>query len=332
MSAATYAGGSKTRDAVGHHLLVFSWHNVEGSWCFPSAPGSGLRGLTQQLRFLRRAANVVPLASALRALASGEPLPPRAVAVTFDDGYRDNLELAVPLLQRLALPATFFLVPGILSGVTTPWWEVLAWAFAGTPRDSLAWEGEELSLGEAASRHASFFHVGERLKRRSRVARERATEELVTLLAPEGPGPTRELFLDWDGARELVRRGFTVGSHSLRHAILSEEEPAEQRRDLAEARRQLEDELSVPVELLAYPNGTERDYDATTIAAARAAGHLAALTTRDGWNDPRTPPFELRRFVVYPERGVVGLGVVARRLAHSEARQGRAWTHRFSRT
>jgi peptidoglycan/xylan/chitin deacetylase (PgdA/CDA1 family) len=317
---------------VSHHLLVFSWHNVEGSWCFPSGPGRGLRGLNQQLRFLRRTTNVVPLAGALRALGAGEPLPPRGVAITFDDGYRDNLELAVPLLERLALPATFFLVPGILSGMTMPWWEVVAWAFTRTSRDSVTWEGEKLSLAQAASRRASFCHVGERLKRRTRVAREQATEELVTLLAPDGPAPTSEMFLGWDGARELVRRGFTVGSHSLRHAILSEEAPAEQRQDLAVARRQLEDELSVPVELLAYPNGTERDYDGTTVDAARAAGHVAALTTRDGWNHPRTPPFELRRFVVYPERGVVGLGVVARDGADRLASRGRAWTARCSRT
>src|SRR2546423_14531892 len=118
-------------------LRVFAWHNVESSWCFPCRAGSGVRGLERQLRFLHHAANVVPLGDALQGLAEGRDLPPRAVAITFDDGYRDNLELAVPMLEALALPATFFLVPGLLSGSTQPWWEVLAWGFARASRDAV---------------------------------------------------------------------------------------------------------------------------------------------------------------------------------------------------
>src|SRR6266550_9463146 len=108
-------------------LRIFLWHNVDASWSFPSRSGTGPRGMERQFRFLRRVANVVPLRDALEALADGRDLPPRAVAITFDDGYRDNLEIAVPLLQRLGLPATFFLVPGILSGAVQPWWEALGW-------------------------------------------------------------------------------------------------------------------------------------------------------------------------------------------------------------
>jgi len=61
------------------------------------------------------------------------------------------------------------------------------------------------------------------------------------------------------------------------------------------------------VDLLAYPNGTPLDFDEVTIGAAAAAGFRFAITTIDGWNERDTPPYELRRFVVYPERGTVGL-------------------------
>src|SRR5688572_9588150 len=102
------------RGRSGSRLLVYAWHNVEGTYCFPNAPGRGVRQLRRQLELLRRVATVVPLEESLRALAAGDQLPPRAVALSFDDGYRDNLDLAVPLLERLDLPATFFLVPGML--------------------------------------------------------------------------------------------------------------------------------------------------------------------------------------------------------------------------
>jgi len=286
-------------------LLVVAWHNVDGTFAFPSRPGTGRRGLVRQLQLLRNVANVVSLGEALATLRSGAALPARAVAITFDDGYRDNVELAAPLLRRLGLPATFFLVPGLLSATTRAWWEVTGWAFARAGRSRLEWDGGVWALHDVAARRLAYVEVAERLKRRPRVAREQAVDELVHRLAPDGAAPD-DLFAGWDGARELAAR-FTIGSHTMHHAILSQETPVEQRRDLIESRDQLRRELDVPVELLAYPNGTALDYDHDTIAAAEHAGYAAALTTRYGWNGSDTPPFEVHRLVMYPERGALGL-------------------------
>jgi peptidoglycan/xylan/chitin deacetylase (PgdA/CDA1 family) len=288
---------------MGSSLVVLGWHNVDPTWFFPARPGAGRRGLQRQLAFLRRAASVVPLAEALDALAAGRPLPPRAVALTFDDGYADNLHLAVPVLERLGLPATFFLVPDLLSGMVAPWWEVLAWAFARSSRATLTWEGRLLDLDD----RAGLERAAELLKRRPQAAREAAVKRLVDLCDPVGAPDERALLLDWDGARRLARRGFAIGSHSRRHAILTAEPAAEQEQDLAGSRRALESGLGVEVRLLAYPNGLRDDYDQTTVAAARLAGYTHAVTTVRGVNRPTTPPYEIRRFIVQPERGVAGL-------------------------
>ena len=95
---------------------------------------------------LRRWANVVPLRPALDNLASGRPLPPRAAALTFDDGYLDNATLAGPVLAAAGLPATFFLVPGFLDGAEPVWWEELGWAFAHTSATTLAWDGRRYDV------------------------------------------------------------------------------------------------------------------------------------------------------------------------------------------
>jgi peptidoglycan/xylan/chitin deacetylase (PgdA/CDA1 family) len=295
---------------MGHRLLVLGWHNVEPTWCFPAPSGAGRSGLQRQCAFLARSANVVPLDDALRALDEGRPLPPRAVALTFDDGYRDQLELAVPILEGLGLPATFFLVPGLLDGTASPWWEVLGWLFGRATGDAVVWEGTTVGLRGAAERRSSLRVVSELLKCRDGQARQAAIQELTNRCRPLGSPAERARFMDWADARELARRGFAIGSHSQRHAILSQESGAEQRRDLAVSRRQLELELEVPVELLCYPNGTPRDYDHGTIAAAQDAGYSHAVTTITGWNRPTTPCFEIRRFVLQPERGVAGLAIV----------------------
>ena len=296
----TWWAGSADRQ----RLLVLGWHNVSSTWCFPSVANAGVEGLAAQLRLLARGTTPVPLADGLRALRSGRPLPPRAVALTFDDGYADNLELAAPLLRQLDLPATFFLVPGLLSGTTSAWWEVVSWAFTTSSRTTaVGWDGASFPTAGPADRRRSAAAAAERLKRRPRRQREEGVRELVALLAPQGRAPGPELFLDWDGALRLVEQGFDVGSHTLQHDILTQETPAAVREDLTGSRAVLQRELDVPVPLLAYPNGTQHDFEAATTAAARAAGYEFAVTTCDGLSGRAGDRYEVPRSVVYPERG-----------------------------
>jgi hypothetical protein len=204
----------------------------------------------------------------------------------------------------------------MLSGETQAWWETLAWAVHTASRAEIRWQGQPVSLDTPGRRRTWFGDIAERLKHTDRMARERTVEELVATLAPVGPPPDA-LFLDWDGARSLVRRGFTVGSHSQFHAILARETAQEQRRDLTDSRRHLEHELRVPIDLLAYPNGRRCDYDADTIAAARHAGYSFALTTVTGHNRTDTPPYEIRRACVWPHHGLLGVAAATRHMVRA---------------
>ena len=309
-------------------LLIVAWHNVERTWNYPAAPGAGAAGFEHQLRRLQRLGTIVPLAPSLRQLTTGQPLPPRAIALTFDDGYRDNLEVGAPVLERLGLPATFFLVPGILDGTVSPWWETVAWAMGNAARTSLDWEGRALPVGGRAGGRTLEL-VTERLKEQDQAGRGRAVAELLERLEPDGEPGHRRLFLDWDGARELLARGFEVGAHSMDHAILARETPAAQLTDLVESRRRLEDELGAAVEVLAYPNGSRADYDAATVDAARRAGYSHGLTARSGWNSRATPLFEIRRVVLEPQRGFADIG--AQRVGHKAAAVTRTVVTRIRR-
>jgi peptidoglycan/xylan/chitin deacetylase (PgdA/CDA1 family) len=290
---------------VSKRLLVLGWHNVAGTYGFPSRTGAGQRGFAQQMHILSRAANVLPLNEALERLAQGAALPSRAVAITFDDGYADNLTLAVPILERLELAATFFLVPELLSGDTDAWWETLGWAIFNSPLTELDWEGTTFTLGDDSARRSAYERLVALLKFRARADRDVAMSALVEKLSPRGERP--RLFMDWDGARELVRHGFSVESHTCSHPVLSQETPAEQLRELADARRHLEDRLSIEISTLAYPHGGPPDYNADTLVAAKAAGYSWGVTTREAFTTGATPPLEIRRCLIYPERGVIDL-------------------------
>jgi len=251
----------------------------------------------------------VSLAEALDAMARRAPLPPRAVALTFDDGYADNLALAAPLLGDLGIPATFFLAPDFLTGATRPWWEQLAAALAATPARTVRVGTETFERTRPGADRAVARAVAGRLKGLDRAGREAFVASLLDDLdARDGRDEVlAELMLDWAGARRLAAAGHGIGSHSMGHAILANESPAAQLDDLARSRRLLSEALDVDVRLLAYPNGTARDYDATTVEAAASAGYDWALTLRPGFVRHSPPPLEVRRQVVRPERGVEGL-------------------------
>jgi peptidoglycan/xylan/chitin deacetylase (PgdA/CDA1 family) len=241
------------------------------------------------------------------------------VAITFDDGYRDNLTLGVPVLNRLDIPATIFLVPGFLSRRADAWWERLAWGLACAREHAFYLDEARLDLRRSADRNAALGVIEDRLKRLDHRARVEAVEELLKQVKPEGRYPTDELFLDWDGARELTRAGITIGSHTMEHAILARESTGDQWNDLDESRRILQEELKVPVTSLAYPNGAVADYSDATISAAQGAGYEYAFTTTRALVAQDTPPFEVCRWVIDPTLSAARLtAAVLRHFARAE--------------
>ena len=296
-------------------LLVLGWHNVTATPGFPAAPGAAERGFEQQMRALARTAHVLALEDALARLYAGERLPSRSVVITFDDGYRDNLAIAVPVLERLGLPATFFLVPRLLSGELGAWWETLGWAIGARTRDTLSWDGEAFALHSEDERKRTYSTLARAMKRLDHEAREQAMTGIVESLEPQGAEP--QLFMNWEGARELVARGFSVQSHTCSHFVLAREPPARQLRELADSRAQLESALGISISTIAYPYGGPAEYSKDSVAAAREAGYRWALTTREGFATRATPPLEVRRCVMYPERGIVDLLAQLRYLLQS---------------
>jgi len=298
---------------MSRRLLVLGWHNIDPTPYAPAASGTGRRGFERQLALIDHLATVVPLGEAVDALAAGRSLPPRAVALTFDDGYADWLDVAVPALDRRSLHGTFFLVTDLLSGRPIAWWEELADAFDRCSASRLEWAGRVHDLSTPVARRAAQDALKDELKLVDRATRVEAVAGIAERIAP--PPPERApLFLDWAGAKALAATGHGVGSHTVTHPILAREDTATQRHELEESRRALEAGLGQTVDLLAYPNGNAGDYDQRTMELARAAGYRAAVTTRPGLVGAQEPPFAMHRVVLTPLTDVGELfGKVARK-------------------
>jgi peptidoglycan/xylan/chitin deacetylase (PgdA/CDA1 family) len=222
-------------------------------------------------------------------------VPRNALALTFDDGYRDNLTHAAPILKRLGLPATVFLVTGHIGTPQALWFDRLAMAFkAAAARRVALGEGRLLSLGTVGERLAGLDAALAHLKRVSDEERSASVERLIDALHPNSERPKR-LMLSWDEVDALRGLGFSIGAHTVTHPILSRLSPERAWEEIHGSKAAIEKALGDPVRAFAYPNGRSDDYNETVTRLVRDVGFTCAMTARRGLNDIDTPVLELRR-------------------------------------
>jgi peptidoglycan/xylan/chitin deacetylase (PgdA/CDA1 family) len=259
------------------------------------------RHFDEHLDVLRRHARPIPLVGLARAHQEGR-IPRRAVAVTLDDGYADNLFHAKPLLVQHGVPATVFVTTGQIGRPEEFWWDELERLLLPT---SPLPTSLELSVSgrihrwqvapAAASRRAVYYAVYDVLRRLAGAEREEVLRGIAAWAgATSGTRPTHralslaELRTLADG--ELI----DIGAHSVTHPFLSTRTPEDQRREIRDSRQYLERELGRPILTFAYPHG-----ESTPEALALVRGEfLCACSTSEGAVRRRTDRFRLPRFQV----------------------------------
>jgi peptidoglycan/xylan/chitin deacetylase (PgdA/CDA1 family) len=250
-------------------------------------------------RWLARWFRVLPLDEAVTRLAERR-LPARAACITFDDGYADNHEQALPVLQRHGLVATFFVATGYLDGGRM-FNDTVVESVRRAPGATLRTEGlaeglpTELPIGDDASRRAAIVRLIDAFKYHDVPERNRLAEALR--LRAGNPELPRDLMMHTEQVRALHRAGMQIGAHTVTHPILARLSDDAVRRELDDSRRALAAATGAPVTLFAYPNGRPGDdYDLRTVELVRAAGFAAAVSTAWGCSNAGTDRFQLPRF------------------------------------
>lgn len=262
------------------------------------------------LRALGRHFDIRPLAELASAHAAAADHPARPVCfITFDDGWRDFLEYAFPLLQAMGAPATVFLPTAFVGGGETFWSERLARMLrrARVPAPALteALQGRpELQRRVAGLEPASDEFTARLIDGMKRLPPEEIEALLATLGrrcgSETGGGPPRP-FLDWEEVRRLRRSGLVAfGSHSESHRIMTRLSEAEIERELANSKAALAAESADDPQGVAFcfPNG---DFDRRILDRVKAHGYLLAVSTRTGWNRRDRAGFCLRRIGMHED-------------------------------
>lgn len=283
---------------AGGKLSIAIFHRVHAQPdpLFPDEPDR--QRFDDICRWLKTWFQVLPLDVAVRALREGR-LPARAMCITFDDGYADNHDHAMPVLQANGLSGAFFVATGFIEGGRM-WNDTVVETIRRCTRDTLdagdlGLEGlQSLNLKTIEQRRQALHSV---LSAAKYVPLARRNEVVDALAQRAGVNLPSDLMMTTAQVQAMAARGMVIGAHTVNHPILASLDDETARHELATSRAQLQQWLQRDVTLFAYPNGKPgQDYLPRDVALAQSLGFEAAVSTSPGANGKGSPMFELRRF------------------------------------
>ena len=283
------------------HLLVLCYHGVVSQPQkdrFRYVNTVSVAEFEAHLSTLAKDFNPVTVSDVI-AWYNGGKLPEHPVLVTFDDGYRNNLTLAAPILKAHRVPCVFHITTEYIGSDRTLWTDevvsrILDWPNAAVPLP----EGGEGPLPTGEGRRTAATQIKEACKRMPWQQTQMYLEKLRSAGRPLPENRELYQFLTWDEVRELHNQGFEIGSHTVDHPILTQIPPEQLAAQLAQSKARIESELGAPCRVIAYPNGSRRDFSATVEQAAREAGYQLALTIVEDFNETPANAMAVNRLCI----------------------------------
>jgi peptidoglycan/xylan/chitin deacetylase (PgdA/CDA1 family) len=250
-------------------LTVVTYHRVAEATARgfdPDVVDASPADFERQLMMLKQYFTLVDTGD-LDAWRAGGELPRNPAMITFDDGYRDNHDVVLPILRRHQAKAVFFIATSYVSDRRLYWWEHINHVIADSPLDRLILEvgapvpqSLDLALGTAAERHTAVKVLLKLVKAEPGLDMEQFLDDLyrsagLTFNRKDELGLVEEMLMNWDHIRNLSKAGMDVQSHSHSHRVLHTLPLEEVIRDLRRSKSDLEGAIDRPVVALAYPTG-----------------------------------------------------------------------------
>jgi len=272
---------------------ILLYHRVTSLERDPQLLSVSPQNFADHVEVLKRHVNVVPLREMTARVSAG--LRARTVAITFDDGYADNLLEAYPVLERNGIPATVFVTSGFVGSDRELWWDELDRVLL----ESADADWDVTQVTDSSERQKSYRHWAAVLQRASEAERSATLARLRLLASCEPRGRSSHRALTAAEVRQLAATGLVeIGAHTVSHPVLAALTHTEQHAEITEAKAALEAIVGKPVESFAYPYGTKSDYTKESVAAVRNAGFRLACSNFDGLVWPGTNVHELPRILI----------------------------------
>jgi peptidoglycan/xylan/chitin deacetylase (PgdA/CDA1 family) len=289
-----FASGGESRNLYSP-FMVLLYHRVNPD-NDPFFPALSVKAFDAQMSYLAANFQVLSLTEIINRIRQGLGIPSGTVAVTFDDGYRDNYIYAHPILNKYNCPATLFTATSYIGTEKLMWNDNLALAMKFSTQKSITIPGstQPISLVSVPEKIAALEYILETLKMLPEPDKRTLVDEIYKRLCDKQP-KGEPLMLSWNELKRMAHEGWEVGSHTANHVILTRVPFCQAREEIHLSGSMLERELDRPIRLFSYPNGKPDDYDLSIKTFLRDAGYIGALTTIDQLNVQDVDLFEIGR-------------------------------------
>ena len=284
--------------------LILLYHRVQEMDSDPYDLTVSPSRFKDQLQYIKNTCNPISLSYLIEAVKS-KRLPNRAVAVTFDDGYIDNLEVAYPLLESQGIPATIFVASGYIGGVKEFWWDALERILLlnkQLPNQLQLWiknKKYDWTISSIDQQEQVHREIYQALRLLHPIEREQILEELISWGGGDSKTRTHLRPMTEAELRKLAQSGLVdIGAHSINHPVLASLPLTMQQAEIWESRDQLEKIMEKPITVFAYPYGKRNDFSNKTTNLLKLTGFQAGCTTIPGYIASGDNVFRLNRAVV----------------------------------
>ena len=256
----------------GVHVPILAYHRVldlpADIDTYPYNPelvSASVAGFAAQMRHIKQHLNAITFAQLKAAIDGSEPLPPRPVIVTFDDGFDDNYRFAFPILAELRIPATFFVATGYIGTAESFWFERLYALVAHSAPAAMSLDvlARRVTLGTTpALRRQTALDLLQVVKHLSNADRLSMLAEMEDQLAASADSACDSALsrpMTWAQAREMAAAGMEFGSHTVTHPVLPQVSDEDLAWELVWSRRTLEQHLRRDCKVFCYPMGLADD-------------------------------------------------------------------------
>ena len=306
--------GAHTHSHAEPQLLILMYHRVlpeTDARTGLEEPGMTVSPETfrMNLRLLANYFEFVSLADWLEKKNSGLPLPEKACAITFDDGWADNYEYAFPILHEANIPATIFTVSSMIGTQKMFWPERLARILTAIAiKQPSSWQSPCLEWLRSARTDFTFTHIAPSREQISQIiahAKQYTDQEnhlrldLIEDTLNLNTQPQQGSLLSWAQLKEMTDSGsIDTGSHTCNHIRLNAHTPNHVcENEILHSKQQIETHTKQPVKTFCFPNG---DHSSFALALVRQA-YIGAVTTEHGWNTASSDSCLLRRIGIHDD-------------------------------
>jgi peptidoglycan/xylan/chitin deacetylase (PgdA/CDA1 family) len=257
----------------------------------------------QQLIRLAKWYRFVDLAGAAEWLDSGSDNERPPALITFDDGYRNNVSVAAPILRKLGIPAVFFLTTNYVGSRRILWPTEIGARIEQSAGASVPVPGDHAGA-MVPTDNVARNQLGQRIRSLCKALPNRERLEYldrlrnITQLDAGKADAEVNAFMSWDEARQLAAMGFDIGSHTMEHPILARLDSHDLKSELRGSKAKIEAELGRPVHALAYPNGGAGDFDKTVMDEAARAGYGYAFAVGDRLHSRADSRMAIKRMII----------------------------------